>query len=200
MLIWSAKGWGMHFFTADLHLGDAAVFKYEQRPFASVEEMNEALIASCRDCMTKKDDLWIIGDFVRGANVELARQFLNAVPGRKHLVAGNHDRETILGLPEWESVNRFVETKCDGQPVTMLHYPMMTWNGAHHGGEPAGQSIHIFGHIHKQTKGWWRAVNAGVDVWDYRPASLEDILKRSEENYIVTPMQSAFFPERIARP
>ena len=38
----------MVFFTADLHFGHANIIRHCVRPFASVEEMDAALMANCR--------------------------------------------------------------------------------------------------------------------------------------------------------
>jgi len=61
-----------HFFTADPHFGHAASIKHEQRPFVTVEEMNATLVSNFAAVMTPADDLWILGDFVRGADTDLA--------------------------------------------------------------------------------------------------------------------------------
>lgn len=185
-----------HFFTADPHFGHAAVIDHEQRPFPSIEAMNEALMSNYTAAMTSGDDLWILGDFVRGADKVLATRILDHVPGRKHLITGNHDRSSIQDLPGWASVAPYREMVVEGQPLTLFHYPMACWNGSHH--EPADQrgSVQIFGHLHGQTRGWWRCVNAGVEVWDWRPASLAEIIARSEDNFFATPLHEALFPAR----
>lgn len=187
----------MHYFASDLHLGDKNIIKYENRPFATVDEMNARIISNFAKMIGPKDDLWIVGDFVKGANTELAEEFFSRVPGRMHLIPGNHDRETIKQMPQWHTVDGLVEMKADGQPVTLCHYPLMTWNGAHHNGDdPTILSIQIFGHIHGLTPGWWRAVNVSVDVWDFMPVTIEQIRQRSEENRFAVPMHEDVFPER----
>lgn len=192
-------GADLHFFTSDLHLGDPNILRHENRPFTSVDAMTDAIIANCRARLTKKDDLWIVGDFVRGADAELAERFFGEVPGRKHLIVGNHDRRTIQALPGWTTVTAMMEMKADGQPVTLCHYPLMTWNGAARGADATSEerlSIQIFGYVHGQTSGWWRAVNVSVELWDYGPASIDEIVARSESNFFAVPMHEAQFPTR----
>lgn len=187
----------MHYFSSDLHLGDQNILTYEKRPFASVAEMNESIISNFASRLTATDDLWIVGDFVKGANTDLAEDFFRRVPGRKHLICGNHDRDTIERMPQWSSVSGLKEMKADGQPVTLCHYPMMTWNGAHHDGDdPKTLSIQIFGHIHGLTRGWWRCVNVSVELWDYMPVTVDEIRQRSEENFYAVPMHEDLFPDR----
>jgi calcineurin-like phosphoesterase family protein len=187
----------MQYFASDLHLGDKNIIKYEKRPFSSVDEMNEAIISNFASVVGPKDDLWMVVDFVKGANTYLEEGLFRRVPGRKHLIPGNHDRDTIKKMADWASVDGLVEMKADGQPVTLCHYPLMTWNGAHHGGDdPSILSIQIFGHIHGLTRGWWRAVNVSVDVWDFMPVTIEQIRQRSAENRFVVPMHEDVFEDR----
>ncbi|AXQ96076.1 metallophosphoesterase (plasmid) [Cereibacter azotoformans] len=185
-----------HFFTADPHFGHEAVIAHEQRPFASVEAMNEALVSNYAAAMTVRDDLWILGDFVHGANVALATMLLERIPGRKHLVRGNHDRSTIAALPGWASVTPYREMVIDRQPLTLCHYPMACWNGSHIDPADGRGSVQLFGHVHGLTRGWWRCVNVAVEVWDWKPASLADIIARSSENCFATPLHEDIFPAR----
>ena len=53
----------MIWFTSDLHLGHVNVLQFQNRPFADIDEMNEALIANINAKVKKNDELWILGDF-----------------------------------------------------------------------------------------------------------------------------------------
>lgn len=120
-----------NFYTADLHLCHAAVIDMCDRPFASVEEMDEALVEKIRAVVTQKDDLWIVGDLAITSGEEgrarVAKLF-KRIPGRKHLITGNHDKKWIQDL-SWTSVEPLLEIKDQGRRVTMCHYPLMTWSG-----------------------------------------------------------------------
>ena len=185
-----------HFFTADPHFGHAAANKHERRPFVTVEEMNAALVSNFAAAMTPADDLWILGDFVRGAATDLASKILERIPGKKHLITGNHDRITIQKMAGWTSVAPYREMVLERQPLTLFHYPMSCWNGSHQSPAEGCGSIQIFGHLHGQTRGWWRCVNACVEVLDWRPASLSEIIARSEDNFFATPLHEEVFPAR----
>lgn len=185
-----------HYFIADPHFGHMAVILHEQRPFGTVEVMNAALLSNYAAVMTASDDLWILGDFVRGADTALASSVLEGIPGRKHLITGNHDRVTIQKLPGWTSVVQYREMVAERQPLTLFHYPMSCWNGWHQSPSEGRGSIQIFGHLHGQIRGWWRCFNACVEVWDWRPASLSEIIARSEDNFFATPVHEEVFPAR----
>jgi len=164
-----------HYYTADLHLGHANIIDMCNRPFASVEEMDEALIDNIRRVVTQKDDLWIVGDLamVKAAGKERVAQLFKRIPGRKHLIAGNHDRPWVKEL-KWTSVENLIEIKDEGRRVTLCHYPLMTWPGSRHG------ALQLFGHVHDNWAGCRGCVNVGVDLWDYRPVTLEEVQARSD--------------------
>ncbi|MBR2730831.1 MAG: metallophosphoesterase [Clostridia bacterium] len=76
------------FFIADTHFGDANIFRYENRPFASVAEMDAALIARWNAAVRPEDRVYHLGDFsVPGQEAAL----LSQLNGTKYLIKGNHD-------------------------------------------------------------------------------------------------------------
>ena len=52
----------MIWFTSDLHLGHRAAISMCERPFETVEEMNEILIRNFNSCVKKNDTVYILGD------------------------------------------------------------------------------------------------------------------------------------------
>ncbi len=50
------------FFIADMHFGDDNIRKYENRPFDTVDEMNEALIRNWNGAVNADDEVYVIGD------------------------------------------------------------------------------------------------------------------------------------------
>ena len=164
-----------NWYTSDPHFFHANIIAHCNRPFASVEAMNAALIANFA-CVGAEDDLWIVGDFAfgPGARVEGALDVVfAALPGCKHLVLGNHDHKQVTALP-WTSVSNLAEIKDDGQYLTLCHYPMITFNHARKG------ALQLFGHVHNDWLGTRNSVNIGVDVWDFRPVQIAEIRTRAK--------------------
>lgn len=166
----------MNYYTADPHFGHRSIIEFCNRPFADVYEMDAHILAAYKAVMTPKDDLWIIGDFAFAKIEQSARleAKLAGIPGRKHLVRGNHDKVWVAQLSGWHSVHDLVEVKEDGRRLSLCHYPMITFPGARHG------AIQLFGHVHDSWRGSRNSVNVGVDVWDFKPATLPEIIARAQ--------------------
>lgn len=79
----------MNFFTSDPHFYHTNVIKYCDRPYLSVEEMNEALVNNWNSAVKSEDTVYCLGDFSMAARpVETFTPRLN---GNKFLIPGNHD-------------------------------------------------------------------------------------------------------------
>lgn len=76
------------FFIADTHFDSEAILRYENRPFADVSEMNDAMIRRWNDVVSNEDSVYLLGDFGADGREE---EILCALNGTKYLVKGNHD-------------------------------------------------------------------------------------------------------------
>lgn len=165
-----------NWYMSDPHFGHDRIIELCQRPFATIRDMEDAIIGNVASAVAADDDLWIVGDFGFGESAQKPG-YLEAVferlPGRKHLVIGNHDGKRVKALP-WESCQLMAEIRDGGKDVVLCHYPMVTWKHARHG------SLQLFGHVHERWLGSRNSVNVGVDVWDFRPVRLADARERAE--------------------
>lgn len=168
----------MDYFIADTHFGHEKM--RVQRGFPSVEAMDTALMERWNARVTEEDDVWIVGDLFC-KNVRPAKDYLARLRGKKHLAIGNHDRNWLRSVrpEEWfVEVGFVLEAERRGQFFTVCHYPMMDWYRRRHG------SHLIYGHIHNSTVEPYfaylqtvpRAYNAGVDVNDFRPVTLHELI------------------------
>lgn len=78
------------FFLADTHFGDGNILRYENRPFATVEEMDQELVRRWNQKVGEEDTVFHLGD-VSAHSAEEDRQLLSQLHGKKVLVLGNHD-------------------------------------------------------------------------------------------------------------
>jgi calcineurin-like phosphoesterase family protein len=78
-------------YTADLHLGHERIIELCDRPFSSVAEMNEAIIARWNERVEPGDTVWVLGDVALGP-IEESLALVSRLKGHKILLGGNHDR------------------------------------------------------------------------------------------------------------
>src|SRR5437660_153998 len=116
-------------FTADTHFGHGGALGRFKRPFRSVAEMDEALIARWNDRVAAYDEVWHLGDFAYRMPADRTAALLARLNGLKHLVTGNNDGADTVNLTGWASVQAYREMELEGSRLVLCHYPFRTWNG-----------------------------------------------------------------------
>ncbi len=158
------------FFTADTHFGDHRVLNIGRRPFASVAEMDEALVANWNAAVAPDDTVWHLGDVARRA-AEMPG-LLARLHGIKHLIRGNNDPPGTAQAEGWASVADYAEIEVDGTPLVLCHYPFRSWNRQGRG------AVDLHGHSHGRLKPMPRQHDVGVDARAFRPVTLAEIVAR----------------------
>ena len=79
------------FIIADLHFGHENIIKYESRPFANAEEMNNRLIELWNSVVSEEDLIYVLGDFTLSRRINIIKNLVSSLHGRKILIMGNHD-------------------------------------------------------------------------------------------------------------
>ncbi|MEG9525130.1 MAG: metallophosphoesterase family protein [Hyphomicrobiales bacterium] len=164
------------YFTSDTHFGHAGILAGRMsrpRPFASIEEHDEALIAAWNNRIRPTDTVWHLGDFAYGASAARCREVFSRLHGIKHLVRGNHDAQRTLSLP-WASQQDRAQISDRGTTFVLDHYSLRTWHGSHRG------TLHLYGHSHGSLPGTAASLDVGVDCWDWRPTTTPEILEALE--------------------
>ena len=159
-------------FTADLHVGHAAIIGLCNRPFLDISEHDAVIIDNWNARVAPGDDVYVVGDFC-WSGPETVAHTLRKLRGRKHLIHGNHDRPSVRTLKCWASSSPLVEIQVEGQRIVLCHYSLRTWRGVHRG------ALHFYGHSHGNLPGIpGRSCDVGVDCFNFRPASLDKIRER----------------------
>ena len=155
---------------ADPHFFHASMLKFcpETRPYASVEEMNDAMAASFRKIVKSGDDVICLGDFAHRAESKALRRLFDSLPGRKHLIIGNHDGPETQALP-WESVRDVAYVTIDSTYCVLAHYPWRSWPRMKRG------ALMLYGHHHGRLRGDNQSCDVGVDVFGPAPTRLNQI-------------------------
>lgn len=170
------------FFTSDTHFDHKNIIKYTNRPFSSIDEMNQVMIENWNKKVTNKDNVYILGDFAF-ADREKTLSILNQLNGNKFMIRGNHDRI----LKHLEIRDKFIWVKdyyrlqLDDKTIILCHYPFAIWDKSHYG------SINLYGHVHN-TSGLFKLsenqYNVGVDINNFEPCTLEEIIKNNVDKHL----------------
>jgi calcineurin-like phosphoesterase family protein len=165
----------MRWFISDTHFGHKKVIEYSGRPFSSVEEMDNTMIARWNNVVGADDEVYMLGDFGL-ANFDYLSDIFHSLSGNKILVRGNHDGNVgKMKRMGWDHVVEGCEIKILGTRTWLYHIPGV--------GVWPDNMIAIHGHIHEKGKPYF--INGHlcvcVELWDYAPVSetqIEHQLKR----------------------
>ena len=160
------------YFTSDTHFGDPRALRFDHRPFPDLAAHDAALIERWNARVTPDDTVWHLGDVALGPPPERVAAIVAALNGTKHLIVGNNDGPGTLALPAWASVGHYAELTFDDTLLVLCHYAFRTWNAMGRG------SINLHGHSHGALRTQTRQYDVGVDVWDFRPVTLDEIKGR----------------------
>lgn len=163
----------MKIFTADQHFGHEAIIEICDRPFKSAEGMDNALIKRYCEVVSDDDVVYMLGDFLYWGRSRKPyfEHIFERLPGRKHLIIGNHDRLLPRDYLEagFYSVHTHLEIEIEGiGPVALVHDPVLS--------ELNRSALFLCGHAHTLFTHIRNVVNVGVDVWDYMPVTEDQLI------------------------
>lgn len=156
---------------SDTHFGHENILSFIDenqnvvRRFSDVDEMDSLMIDNWNKIVKDEDIVYHLGDVYFGKG----HKVLPHLKGRKRLVLGNHDNpksEYITkNFQKIMLVRDFPEFNC-----VLSHMPM-------HDTSIFKVKYNLHGHIHQQKSPSERHINCCVEVNDYMPRSIEEIMK-----------------------
>lgn len=181
----------MIYYISDTHFNDQAIFDKCKRPFNSLIEMESAIIKKWNNKVKEEDIIYVLGDIIKDDDISSIQIFKRLI-GHKHLIVGNHDHLILEDIEKsniFESI-KFIDLIMDNnRKVCICHYPLMDWM------EFNREGILVYGHIHNKTpkngyaykmiKDYYmhlQAYNCGVDVCDFEPRTLDELIHLKEVN------------------
>lgn len=165
---------------SDLHFDHSKILEYCQRPFETVDEMNEVLIKNWNSVINQDDIVYVLGDFCFGNKTRIS-EIVNLLNGRKILVLGNHDRLTKTAYYEagFETVTK--SPLLVDADFILSHHPLSG---------DLGKFYNIHGHRHKlptEQQISPKHFDIGVDDHNFFPHKLETVektlYKEKRKNY-----------------
>ena len=166
------------YFIADMHFNDANIIRFCNRPFKTVDEMNQTIIENWNNIVSCDDTVFVLGDvyiFMKTISKNDMQDFYNIISslrGHKFLIKGNHDNQ-----PDqlYSTCNCF---------EFVSPYPVIYDNFFLLSHEPAMLSettpyFNIYGHIHNDNKFVDNITSKCVSAEriNYTPISLDAIKK-----------------------
>ena len=156
----------------------------------SVEIMNRGLINNINARVGRHDVLWCLGDWGMRPKrrpdfnryFRRCREIRDQIQCQNiNMVWGNHDHDGIADL--FSHTYDLTQTRIGQASVTLCHYPLVSWNGQHHG-SPENPNVLLYGHVHDKDATrrqlvrpeTWAALDVGVDSHDFQAWSLRECL------------------------
>lgn len=160
---------GNRFIFSDHHFGHDKIIEMENRPFSSVEEMDEYMADQWNSVVRPHDHVVHLGDLF------MNKKSLRKLNGNITLIIGNHDRFVKTLLVEGY-VNKVRDAMIypDGGGFMVSHKPETLYNMFH-------VSVSVHGHLHsipidKRHFPGAEHINVCVDQIGYRPMPWDELV------------------------
>lgn len=153
------------FLISDTHFGHTNIIKYCGRPFATPDEMDEALVSNWNSTVSSSDKVYLLGD-VAMSHKKLP--ILEQLNGTKILIKGNHD---IFALKYYTPYFKDIRGSHELDGLLLTHIPV-------HESQKTRYRGNIHGHTHDKNlpDPWY--TNVSVEQIDYTPIAFEVIRQR----------------------
>lgn len=187
----------MIYFTSDLHFNHGNILAYEPitRPFATIDEMNEALITNWNSVVKPEDTVYVLGDFAMGPASDV-RGLVSRLNGTIKLVRGNHDTPAKLKIYQEMGIEvkdiEYLTYK--GRFFILCHFPIASEEFMQMVVNNNSEVINVYGHVHSNTqKGFYKGTyHIGVDTNNLTPISIEQVWNESWPEEMMTPEAVAY--------
>ena len=174
------------YLSSDFHFCHNKSFIYEPRGFSSVYEMNEQIIKNFNEVMDWTDELYILGDCFLNNNEE-GMSYMRRLPGKKHIIWGNHcteARQELMELEGFDCLGYAYQIRLNGYSFYLSHYPTLTSN--YDDDKPLKRKvINLCGHVHTKDKfidfDKGLIYHVELDAHNCYPVLLDDIIKDIKE-------------------
>ena len=162
------------FFTSDTHFFHANILKFVDdkghkiRPFSSVEEMHESMIERWNSVVKDNDYVYHLGD-VTFDYAYAFNSLMSRLRGKKRLIIGNHDKIWNPALKaHFEKADLWKGFKEHNFTATHMPHRLESLRDGH---------FNVHGHTHQNMMEDLRYINVSVEVRDYTPVHVDQIVK-----------------------
>ena len=170
------------FFTSDQHFYHSNIISYCNRPFKSMEEMNQVMIRKWNERVKKEDLVYHLGDICMkhapGETPDAPKQAWDIIRpqlnGEVILLLGNHDsRNNVKSILESAVINY------GGKRIFLIHDPKWArkefyWNLCGHCHGNKGR-VRKWGEKNEYYHNDSFIIDIGVDCWNFYPVQINEI-------------------------
>jgi calcineurin-like phosphoesterase family protein len=166
------------FFASDHHFGHKNIIKYADRPFNSVQEMNDVMIERHNE-VVGPDDVCVFGGDIGFAPTAICNNHLARMNGYKIFIVGNHDFEKSRKVKAYDVDEGHLFWEVPGLNeefgLVFTHYPLDNM---------PKDVIGLHGHIHEKMSPNPQHLNLCVEHIDYRPVPLREVIRLAKMRFI----------------
>lgn len=162
------------YFASDLHLGHANIIDHCDRPFKSVEEMNQALISSWNAEIDPDDVVLFLGDLGHFADEDALRRWLAELNGRIVFIEGNHDHPSRY--TDGVQTHQYYILKRGDREFCCTHRPENAprfWDGWVFHGHHHNSDLEAYPLVNPTTQ----QANLSIELTGYRPLSEDTLIE-----------------------
>ena len=171
----------MLWFISDTHFNHDREFIWGPRGFKNCKDSNNTIIKNWNTFINPSDDIYVLGDFFLGTDIDYIKETINKLNGKIHLIIGNHDTPAKINVyKELDKIIEIVWTtqiEYKGRSFYLSHYPTLT---ADLNSNPDTCVFNLFGHTHSKDKFYEDRpymYNVAVDAHNNSPVSIDNIYK-----------------------
>ena len=178
------------YFSSDPHYFHQKILVYCSRPFSNVEEMNKTLIDNHNAIVKPEDTTYCLGDFSMSNKV--VPEILKQLNGTHILIPGNHDKCHPCNKNSDNMIKEYlaygfkeihIEMMQDIPEIGLVKFNHLPYNDPgfddnrynHLKPKPSGEKYLFHGHVHTSWKRRDNMINLGVDQWNFKPVSIDQI-------------------------
>jgi len=178
----------MDYVLADTHFYHSSIIDYCERPFSSIEEMNERIISNINEVIQPSDNLWHLGDW-GGPEISFEQVITtrNRIKCKNILlIRGNHDK-LICGNPAlrllFTKIWNYYEGEFLGHHFLFTHRPtdfIPSWENSLYEKLKKENPNLIALHGHTHNGHHLGPSNMCVECLQYKPILIEQVIRRFE--------------------
>lgn len=146
------------------------------------------MIRRWNETVTQQDTVYHLGDFDFYRDLNKTQQVVSRLNGKIKLIMGNHDHFHKPSVAKkmidiFDGVHQWQKIQVKDQTYVLSHFPLERSSFDYVSDPSVGKpNINVHGHIHQRLIKEPGYLNVGVEVTEYRPVDVNDLLKLYEKH------------------